>query len=224
MVYNNQGIYNKNALVRFAVQKDGRLTGGTLSLLRYVGIEAEFGRSVFECVDHSLELLFVRDDDIPNLVESGFADVGVVGENIYREKNCKCSILLPLEFGQCSLVLSVPVNSNINALSDLEGKKVATSHKNSAIRFLDKMKINNVSIVSMTGAAEIAPLIGYADAIIDITSTGNSLKLNDLRQVHILYESQSVLIGNDNCDNKNKQLIIDSLIKKFKMYLNLCKH
>ncbi|MDR0219791.1 MAG: ATP phosphoribosyltransferase [Lachnospiraceae bacterium] len=204
-------------VVRLAVQKSGRLTGETISLLERSGIDvvAEQDKFYGKCRNFPLELLFVRDDDIPNLVQAGVADIGVVGENVYIEQKCNCHKLLPLGFGRCSLALAVPNESPIKTVYDLSGKKIATSYRNSTMQFLNEMDVANVEIVEISGSVEIAPSIGYADAIVDLVSTGNSLRQSNLRYLQTIYESQSILIGNTHSLPVFKQETIDKLVQRF---------
>jgi len=203
--------------VRLAVQKSGRLTDETINLLEHSGIDvvADKGKFFGKCENFPLELLFVRDDDIPGLVASGAADIGVVGENVLIESSFDCSRLLELGFGKCSLALAVPINSGIKTAGDLEGKKVATSYRVTTAKFFEDMGVKNVEILDLSGSVEIAPIIGYADAIADLVSTGNSLRQNRLKPLHTIQIYQSILIGNHKAVNDEKRLNIDKLIRRF---------
>jgi ATP phosphoribosyltransferase len=212
-----------NKKLRFAVQKSGRLTEQTIKLLERSGIEvvAESGKFFGKCRNFPLELLFVRDDDIPSLVESGVADIGAVGENVLFEQMLqdKVQTVLSLGFGRCSLALAVPKDANIKTVKDLKGKTIATSYRNSTLDFLSKMGVNDVKIVDITGSVEISPAIGYADAIVDLVSTGNSLRQNNLSHLQTIYESQSILIANPQSLGGDKKAIIDKLLQRFESSL-----
>ncbi|MDR0222672.1 MAG: ATP phosphoribosyltransferase [Oscillospiraceae bacterium] len=203
--------------VKFAVQKSGRLTDETIKLLESSGIDvvADKGKFFGKCENYPLELLFVRDDDIPGLVASGAADIGVVGENVLIESRCDCLRLLDLGFAKCSLALAVPTNSGIRTAKDLEGKKVATSYRVTTEKFFKDMGVKDIKIVELSGSVEIAPIIGYADAVADLVSTGNSLRQNRLKPLHTIQIYQSVLIGNDKAVNGDKKLKIEKLIQRF---------
>jgi len=215
-----------NDVVRLALQKNGRLTTETISLLEKAGIDvvAESDKFFGKCRNFPLELFFVRDDDIPNLVEAGVADIGIVGENIYIEQQSKCRKLMSLGYGRCSLVFAVPNNSPIKTVQELSGKRVATSYRNSTTQFLKEMDVSEVEIVDISGSVEIAPSIGYADAIVDLASTGNSLRQNNLHYLQTIYESQSILIGNDQAILSLKKPTIDKLIQRFEVCLKAKKY
>lgn len=214
-----------NDIVRFAVQKSGRLTTETISLLERAGIDvvAEKDKFFGKCLNFPLELLFVRDDDIPSLVQSGVADIGVVGDNVYIEQKCDCPKLLSLGFGRCSLALAVPKNSSIRTVRDLAGKKIATSYRHSTIQFLKEMEVSKVDIVDISGSVEIAPTIGFSDAIVDLVSTGNSLRQNNLRYLQTIYESQSILISTQSLSDSKKGTI-DKLVQRFEGCLKAKKY
>jgi ATP phosphoribosyltransferase len=168
----------------------------------------------------------VRDDDIPSLVEAGVADIGVIGENVFFEqkRQDKVKVLLPLGFGRCSLSLAVPKDSNIKTVKDLEGKTIATSYRNSTADFLCKMGVEGVKIVDISGSVEIAPAIGFADAIVDLVSTGNSLRQNNLCHLQTIYESQSILMANFLSFDGDKKCIIDKLLQRFECCLEAKKY
>ena len=230
--------------IRLAVQKDGRLTEETLSILERSGIELTRGKRGFlsQAGNFPLDVLFVRDDDIPNLVEAGVADLGIVGQNVYWENRSagapgsgivgenfswagksKSVIERELGFGKCFLGLAVPKSSGMKALKDLVGKRIATSYHNLTEQFLEVHGLKDqVEIIDIAGSVEVAPLINYADAIIDLVSTGSSLKQNNLillNNIHIL-DSQSILISNRVSGNdREKRKIIDRLLERIDSYL-----
>jgi len=212
-------------LVKFAVQKSGRLTDETLKLLEHSGIDvvADKGKFFGKCENYPLELLFVRDDDIPGLVASGAADIGVIGENVLIESKLKCMRLLDIGFAKCSLALAVPINSDIKTARDLKNRKVATSYRVTTEKFFKDMGVNDVEIVELSGSVEIAPIIGYADAIVDLVSTGNSLRQNQLKPLHTIQIYQSVLIGNDKAMRGDKKSKIEKLVQRFTSCINANK-
>ena len=208
--------------IRLAVQKDGRLTEETLSILRQSGISITQDKRGFlaKSSNFPLEVLFVRDDDISNLVDSGVADIGIVGENVYRECRSTSIIKKRLGFGKCFLALAVPKNSGIKTLRDLRGKRIATSYRNLTSDFLQEKEILDVEIIDISGSVEIAPMIDYADAIVDLVSTGSSLKQNNLEVFFNILNSESILIVNRQAENESyKRRIIDKLIERIESYL-----
>jgi ATP phosphoribosyltransferase len=137
----------------------------------------------------------VRDDDIPEYVADGVADLGIVGRNLVLEYGHTVDELLPLGFGYCSLVIAVPHESPIEAVADLEGMKVATSYPNSARAYFDRHGVR-AQIILISGSVELTPALGVAQAIVELTATGSTLRLNDLREIDTVYKSEAVLIGN----------------------------
>ncbi|HSW48089.1 MAG TPA: ATP phosphoribosyltransferase [Candidatus Saccharimonadales bacterium] len=210
---------NKN--LKIAIQKQGRLTEETLDFLRKSGLEFEsYKQRLFStCRNFPLEILYVRDADIPNYVETGIVDFGILGQNILNEKIPKVKKLLNLRFGFCSLILAVPKESEINNLSDLKNKTVATSYPMSSKKFFKTNNIN-VELVNIGGSVEIAPSLGVSDAIVDLTSTGSTLALNDLRILTKIYDSEAVLIANEQALKNGKKDIFEKLITRFEAVLS----
>lgn len=212
----------KNGNLKLAVQKNGRLTQETLDFLRASGLEFEsYKQGLFSlCRNFPLEILFVRDDDIPDYVESGVVDMGVVGQNLVYELLPEARKLLNLRFGFCSLCISVPKESSINLLKDLQNKTIATSYPNSTKYFLKQQNIQ-ANVVQISGSVEITPILGIAQAIVDLVSTGSTLALNDLRIVQKIYDSETVLIANSTTiENKKKKKSLDMLLTRFKGVLS----
>jgi ATP phosphoribosyltransferase len=180
--------------LRLAIQKEGRLTEDTLALLRSIGLEFEsFRRKLFSnCRNFPLALLHTRDDDIPEYVSAGTVDLGIVGRNLLHEEGVTVEELLPLGFGYCSLVVAVPKESAITSIEHLAGARIATSYPSSAQRFFNEQSVP-VEILTISGSVEVAPLLGLSSAIVDLTATGSSLVLNDLRPIHTILESEAVL-------------------------------
>jgi len=183
--------------LRIAVQNDGRLTRRSLELLRGIGLEfEEHERRLFaRCRNADVELLFVRDDDIPEYVQDGVADLGVVGRNVVLEQGARVDELEPLGFGYCTLALAVPRESAVRRPPDLDGCRIATTHPASLRAYLEREGIE-ATIVEIRGAAEVAPALDVAEAICDLVSTGTTLRMNDLRRIGDVWESEAVLIAN----------------------------
>ena len=210
------------ARISLAVQKDGRLTEETLSIFKRSGINIMQDKRGFlaKSDNFPLDLLFVRDDDISNLVDAGVADLGIVGKNVYLENASKSLIIKELGFGKCFLALAVPKSSDIKTVHDLDGKRIATSYRKLTLGFLKNNNVKGAKIIDIAGSVEIAPLIDYADAIVDLVSTGSSLQQNKLTVIDKILESQSIMIVNRNiADDSDKKAIIDRLTDRIDSYL-----
>jgi ATP phosphoribosyltransferase len=183
--------------LRIAIQKSGRLNDDSIRLLRECGIEFNNGQQKLkaEAYNFPLEVFFLRDDDIPQYVEDGVADIGIVGENVFLEKGRKVKLVERLGFGKCRLSLAVPRNEKYKSIADLNGKRIATSYPQLLKRYLKKNNIT-AEIHEISGSVEIAPGIGLADAICDLVSSGSTLLTNGLREVEIVLQSEAVLIAN----------------------------
>ncbi|MEJ2548390.1 MAG: ATP phosphoribosyltransferase [Gemmatimonadota bacterium] len=162
-----------------------------------MGLEFEdHERRLFtRCRNFDVELLFLRDDDIPEYVADGVADLGIVGLNVIHEKRAEVDRLVPLGFGFCTLTLAVPANASIRSPSDLEGTRIATTHPVALARYLEEEGIV-AEIVELAGGAEIAPALDVADAICDLVSTGTTLRIHDLRRIGDLWDSEAWLVAN----------------------------
>lgn len=184
--------------LKIAIQKSGRLNEKSVQLLKNCGLSFENYKSslITKVNNFNLEILFLRDDDIPGYVAQGIADLGIVGENVIDESRAKVSYLQRLGFGRCMLKLAVPTSSDITELKDLEGKSIATSYPVILQEFLDEYKIN-ASIQQISGSVEIAPGLGLSDAICDIVSTGTTLKNNGLKPFADVRSSEAILISRD---------------------------
>lgn len=215
-----ENINNKS--LKLAVQKEGRLTEETLEFLRKSGLDFEnYNQRLFStCRNFPLEILYVRDDDIPDYVASGTVDLGIMGQNLLYEERPKVRKLLNLRYGFCTLIIAVPKESEIKDITDLNGKTVATTYPNSTLNFLKK---NNVSaqMVKISGSVEIAPILGVAQAIADLMSTGSTLALNDLRPLAKIYGSEAVLIANEKSTSlTDKKILLAKLMTRFKGVLS----
>lgn len=205
--------------LRLAVQRQGRLTEGTLALLHNIGLEFEsYSQRLFSpCRNFPLNLLYARDDDIPEYVAAGTVDVGIVGQNLVHEEGVDVAELLTLGYGYCTLVLAVPKDANVQGPGDLAGARVATSYPRSARAYFASHGVHDVDVITLSGSVEVAPHLGLADAIIEITATGSTLLLNDLRPVETVLESEAALVANHAAlANPRKKADLDRLLMRIK--------
>jgi ATP phosphoribosyltransferase len=204
--------------IKLALQKEGRLSQASTDLLHSVGLQFDsYRQRLFAaCRNFDLELLFVRDDDIPEYIADGVADLGIVGRNLVLEFGKQVEELLPLGFGYCSLVVAVPNESPARRIDDLQGHSIATSYPNSTARFFAERDIA-VRIIPISGSVELTPALGVAQAIVELTATGSTLRLNDLRELETVYTSEAILIANP-CSmvDAPKRKNIDRLCVRFK--------
>ncbi len=182
--------------LKIAIQKSGRLNEKSVEILKNSGLDFENYKSslISPVRNFPLEILFLRDDDIPEYVQDGIADLGIVGENVINEKEVNVTYLQKLGFGKCSLKIAVPNNGLIKELSDLNGKSIATSYPNILKKFLADNKIT-AEIREISGSVEISTNLGLSDAICDLVSTGGTLKSNGLVPFSDVLTSEAVLIG-----------------------------
>jgi ATP phosphoribosyltransferase len=200
-----------NTILRIAIQKSGRLQEGSLQLLRESGLSFNGKDQLKTQVrNFPIELLFLRDDDIPQYVEDYVADVGIVGENVFAEKQKQNEIIKRLDFAKCRLSLAIPRAENYTGLSYFQGKNIATSYPEIVKAFLQQKNIE-AGIHEISGSVEIAPGIGLADAICDIVSTGSTLLSNGLKEVEVVMHSVAVLITSKSL-NESKKEILDKLL------------
>lgn len=193
-----------NEVLRIAIQKSGRLQEGSLKLLKDCGLSISNGKDQLktQASNFPVEVLFLRDDDIPQYIEDGVADAGIIGENIFAEKQKAGEIVKRLNFAKCRLALAVPRTEQYTGISWFEGKNIATSYPNIVSDFLKRNNIK-AGIHEISGSVEIAPGIGLADAICDIVSTGSTLLSNGLKEVELVMKSEAVLVaGKLNADKK----------------------
>ncbi len=203
--------------LKIAIQKSGRLNEKSVELLKNCGLSFENYKSslITSVSNFPLEILFLRDDDIPEYVQDGIADIGIVGENVIQETKVEVAYLQRLGFGKCTLKLAVPVDSAIKSINDLEGKAIATSYPNILKNFLDRENID-ADIKMISGSVEIAPGLGLSDAIFDIVSTGSTLKNNGLKPFHNVVSSEAILIGRKGEENGD---LIQELIQRIQSVL-----
>jgi len=187
--------------LRIALQKQGRLAEASTDMLRKCGIGFSNGLRKLraEAEDFPLEIFFLRDDDIPEYVANGVADIGIVGENVLAEKPRNVETIEKLGFGRCRLSIAVPRNFTYASLTDLEGKRIATSYPNVLSSFFKTHGVK-ADVHEISGSAEIAPSIGLSEAVCDLVSSGNTLFSNGLREVETVMSSQAVLIARQNLD------------------------
>lgn len=206
-------------MLRIAIQKSGRLNEDSINLLTECGIKINTGKRELKSSARNfpLEVLYLRDDDIPQYVADGVADVGIVGENVLYEKKEKVDVAERLGFGHCRLSIAVPENFKYRSIKDLEGKKIATSYPVLLKKFL---KENNVKadIHTISGSVEIAPGIGLAHAICDLVSTGSTLLSNGLKEVEVILDSEAALIS-DKQLSKAKKAIFEKLLFRIRAVL-----
>jgi ATP phosphoribosyltransferase len=198
--------------LKIAVQKSGRLSEKSLQLLEECGIKISNGERKLKAAAQNfpIEILFLRDDDIPQYVEQGVADIGILGENEVWEKDKEVEIIQQLGFAGCRMSLAIPKDEVYTDLNYFEGKRIATSYPKILIDFFAKNNIN-VFIEEISGSVEIATSIGLADAVFDIVSTGSTLLMNGLKEVATVTKSEAVLISNPNLSPEN-QAILDKLL------------
>jgi len=199
-------------LLRIAIQKSGRLQEGSVALLKESGLVFTNGKDQLKthARNFPVEVMFLRDDDIPQYVEDEVADIGIVGENVFVEKQRKNTLVKKLDFAKCRLSIAVPRTEDYNCLQWLEGKNIATSYPTIVKRFLDRNNIN-AGIHEISGSVEIAPGIGLAEAICDIVSTGSTLLGNGLKEVEVVMQSEAVIIANPSLDTARRS-ILDKLL------------
>jgi len=208
------------SVLKIAIQKSGRLSDNSKKLLEECGIKFSNGISVLKTTAHNfpVEVLFLRDDDIPQYVEQQVADIGILGENMVFEKDKDVTVIEQLGFASCRLSLAIPKDETYTGPGYFMNKKVATSYPKVLTDYLNKNKIT-AEIEEISGSVEIAPGIGLADAICDIVSSGSTLLTNGLKEVETIFKSQAVIISNRNL-SKEKQAILDSLLFRIRAVKN----
>lgn len=199
-------------MLRIAVQSKGRLFEDTIGLLAEAGIKVSSSKRTLlvQSSNFPVEILYLRDDDIPQSVASGVADLGIVGQNEFEERAEDAEVVRPLGFSKCRLSLAVPKGEDYYGLKWFEGKKIATSYPNILRRFMQKKHIA-ADIHVITGSVEISPGIGLADAIFDIVSSGSTLVSNNLVEVETVMQSEAILIANKKLDAE-KKAVLDELL------------
>lgn len=199
-------------MIRIALQSKGRLNEDSISLLAEAGIAIEPSKRklLSRSENFPLEVLYLRDDDIPAAVERGVADIGIVGLNEYEEKQCGATLIHKLGFSKCRISLAIPKSDNYTDVSYFNGKKIATSYPVILQKFLTKNGLS-AEIEEIAGSVEIAPAVGLADAIFDIVSSGGTLVSNGMKEVEVAMPSEAVLIATPNMDAE-KQALLNQLL------------
>ena len=219
-ITNRMNAQDKNPpKLRIAVQKSGRLLNESIALLKECGIRIDNGRDQLKASARNfpVEVLYLRNSDIPQYIQDGVADIGIVGENTLIEKNKKVDIKLPLGFSRCRLSLATPKGAAYEGPRSLDGKRIATSYPVSLQQFLDKEGIT-AEIHEISGSVEIAPNIGLADAICDLVSTGSTLFKNGLEEQDVVLKSEAVIAASPKIDAA-RSAILDKLLFRIKSVL-----
>ena len=203
-------------MLRIAVQSKGRLFDDTMNLLAEADIKVSSGRRTLlvQSGNFPLEVLYLRDDDIPQSVANGVADIGVVGENEFLERGEDAEIIARLGFSKCRLSLAIPKEIEYRGVNWFNGKKIATSYPNILKRYMEEHHVD-CEIHVITGSVEISPGIGLADGIFDIVSSGSTLVSNNLREVETVMQSEALLIGHKGMMGE-KRGILDEMLFRFK--------
>ncbi|MBR2185288.1 MAG: ATP phosphoribosyltransferase [Prevotella sp.] len=206
-------------MLRIAVQSKGRLYEDTMDLLKETGIKINSARRTLlvQSSNFPIEVLYMRDDDIPECVASGIADIGIVGENEFVERGKDANVVKRLGFSKCRLSLAIPEAEEYNGVKWFDGKKIATSYPNILKKFAQEQGIN-IEVHVIQGSVEIAPGIGLSDGIFDIVSSGSTLVSNKLREVETVMKSEALLIGNKEL-TPEKQATLDEFLFRIQSVL-----
>lgn len=201
-------------MLRIAVQSKGRLFEDTMALLSEAGIKVSSSKRTLlvQSTNFPIEVLYLRDDDIPQSVATGVADLGIVGENEFCERGYKADVVRRLGFSKCRLSLAIPKSVNYTGLEWFEGKKIATSYPVILQKFLDEKGIS-AEIHVITGSVEISPGIGLSDAIFDIVSSGSTLVSNNLTEVEVVMKSEALLIGDPKMSDEKREILNELLFR-----------
>ncbi len=201
-------------MLRIAIQAKGRLFEETMELFEESDIKISMTKRTLlvQSSNFPIEVLFLRDDDIPQTVATGVADLGIVGENELLEKEADAEIIRRLGFSKCRLSLAIPKDVEYGGVSWFEGKKIATSYPVILRRFLEQKGVD-ADIHIITGSVEVSPGIGLSDAIFDIVSSGSTLASNRLKEVEVVMRSEALLIGNKKMDDEKRTILNDFLFR-----------
>ena len=205
--------------LKIAIQKSGRLNQDSLKLLKSCGIDIDNGKDQLkvDVQNFPLEILYLRNSDIPQYLEDGIVDIAIIGENVLIEQQKKVSVVEKLGFSKCRVSLAIPKEVEGNSLNYFEGKKIATSYANTLNTFLKENNINS-EIHTISGSVEIAPIIGLADGICDIVSSGSTLFKNGLKETQVILRSEAVL-AKSNLIGEEQQQILDKLLFRIQAVL-----
>ncbi len=200
--------------LRIAIQKSGRLSEKSLALFGECGIslEAGSGKLLAHATDFPVEVLYLRDDDIPQYVYDGVADIGIVGENVVFEKDKLLEVAEKLGFGRCRLSLAIPKNEEYKGIQHFNNKRIATSYPVILNRFLKEKNIT-AEIHEISGSVEIAPGIGLADSIFDIVSSGSTLFSNNLKEVEVIMHSEAVMVAHKDLSDSKRKILSDLIFR-----------
>lgn len=209
--------------LKIAIQKSGRLNEDSLKILKDCGISVDNGIDQLKATasNFPLEILFLRNSDIPQYLLDGVADIAIVGDNLLEEKGNTIKVVEKLGFSKCKVSIAVPKTFDYNSISDLNGLRIATSYPNTVQNFFASKNIN-VEIHQISGSVEIAPNIGLSDAIVDIVSTGSTLFKNNLKEVEVILKSEAVLAASPNL-SEEKKVLLDKLIFRIQSVLKARK-
>lgn len=201
-------------MLRIAIQTKGRLNEQSIALLREIGIDVDGAKRKFlsKATNFPIEVLYLRDDDIPQVVANGTATLGIVGMNEVAERGCDVDVVAKLGFGSCRISLAVPKSVEYESVDYFNGKRIATSYPNILGHFLDECGVK-AQLEVISGSVEIAPAAGIADAIFDIVSSGGTLVSNGLKEVERVFESEAVLIANPNLSAEDKALLEELMFR-----------
>ena len=200
--------------LKIAIQKSGRLNEESLKLLKNCGISVDNGKDQLKVIvpNFPMEIMYLRNSDIPQYLEDGVVDIAIVGENLLIEKQKKADIVERLGFSKCRVSLAVPKDVEIDTIGYFDGKKIATSYPNTVSTFLEENKVN-AEIHTISGSVEIAPNIGLADGICDIVSSGSTLFKNGLRETQLILKSEAVLAKSRNLDTEKEEILSKFLFR-----------
>ena len=201
-------------MLRIAIQTKGRLNEQSIELLHELGIDVDAAKRKFlsKAANFPIEVLYLRDDDIPQVVANGTAALGIVGLNEVAERGCDVDVVTKLGFGGCRISLAIPKADEYQGVEYFQGKRIATSYPAILGKFLREQGVE-AEMEVITGSVEIAPAAGIADAIFDIVSSGGTLVTNGLREVERVFESEAVLIANKNISSEDKELLDELLFR-----------
>jgi len=207
--------------LKISLQKKGRLADSSLRILKSAGVELESseGRLYARAHNFPLDVLFLRDDDIPEYVQDGVTDLGVVGLNVLKEKGAQVAQLDCLGFGACELCIAVPRSSSLRSVFDLSGKRIATSYPHILQEYLREKSID-ARVIEINGSVEITPSLDVADAICDLVSTGSTLRVHELVPIEVVFKSEAVLIANpSSLEDSRKNKLIERLRARLRSHL-----
>ena len=207
--------------LKISLQKKGRLADSSLRILKSAGIQLESseGRLYARAHNFPLDALFLRDDDIPEYVQDGVTDLGVVGLNVLKEQGARVARLDSLGFGACELCIAVPRNGSLRSVFDLSGKRIATSYPHILEEYLREKSID-ARVIEINGSVEITPSLDVADAICDLVSTGSTLRIHELVPIEVVFKSEAVLIANpSSLEDPRKKALIERLRARLRSHL-----